>query len=209
MNSGTEISSAGKLNLLIIDTGCTDHIVTQKEVKLNLKNEKEKEMVLRNLHYVPNYEVNLLSVNRCIKFGHKFMFNKNDVKLMSSHGPQVDLIKESGLFHLRITFQGSSECHSTTHNTSKAAIKGGIDLWHQRLGHLNKDDVKRTIGCEDNLKEACETYALGKQSSKPVPKETKNKAQKLLELVHSDILGLFEVHSLNGSRYVIIFTDEC
>ena len=127
---------------------------------------------------------------------------------MLSHGPQVDLIEDSGLFYLKITFQGSSACHSTTHNTSKAAIKGGIDLWHQRLGHLNKDDVKRTIGCEDNLKEVCETCALGKQSSKPLPKKTKNKAQKPLELVYSDILGPFEVPSPNGSRYAITFIDE-
>ncbi|CAB3992896.1 Hypothetical predicted protein [Paramuricea clavata] len=48
---------------------------------------------------------------------------------------------------------------------------------------LNKDDVKRTISCEDNLKEVCETCALGKQSSKPVPKETQNKSQKARELV--------------------------
>ena len=95
-----------QLNLLIIDTGCTDHIVTQKElfenlqpcsvknvkdpkgnlapvegigdvpVKLHLKSGKEEEMVLRNVLYVPNYEVNLLSVNRCVNFGHKFTFKK-------------------------------------------------------------------------------------------------------------------------------------
>ena len=66
-------------------------------VKLHLKNGKEEEMVLRNVLYVPNYEVNLLSVNRCVKFGHKFTFNKNYAKLMLSHGPQVDLIEDSGL----------------------------------------------------------------------------------------------------------------
>ena len=66
---------------------------------------------------------------------------QNDAKLMLSHGPQVDLIEDSGLYYLKIIFQGSSACHSTAHNTSKAAIKGGIDLWHQRLGHLNKDDA--------------------------------------------------------------------
>ncbi len=104
LNGGTETSSgAGKPNHLI-DTGCTDHIITQKElfeklqpcsiknvkdpkgnltpvegigdipVKLQLKNGKEEEMVLRNVLYVPNYEVNLLSVNRSVKFGHKFIF---------------------------------------------------------------------------------------------------------------------------------------
>ena len=58
----------------------TDHIVTQKElfenlqscsaknVKFHLKNRKEEEMVLRSVLYVPNYEVILLSVNRCITF---------------------------------------------------------------------------------------------------------------------------------------------
>ena len=226
------------MNFLIIDTGCTDHIVTQKElfenlepcsvknvkdpkdnltpvegigdvpVKLHLKNGKEEEMVLRNVFHVPNYEVNLLSVNRWVKFGHKFTFKKNDAKLMLGHDPQVDLIEDSGLFYLKITFQGSSACHSTTHNTSRAAIEGGIDLCHQRLGHLNKEDVKCTIGCEDNLKEVCETCALGKQSGKPVPKETKNRAQKPLELVYSDILSPFEVPSLNGFRYATTFIDE-
>ena len=79
-------------------------------------------MVLRNVLYVTNYEVNLLSVNRCVKFGHKFTFNKNNAKLMLNHGPRVDLTKDSGLFYLKISFQMSSACHSTTGNTSKAAI---------------------------------------------------------------------------------------
>ena len=239
MNSGTEASSGtGKPNHLIIDTGCTDHIVTQKElfenlqpcsiknvkdpkgnltpvegvgdvpVKLHLKDGKEEEMILRNVLYVPTYEVNLLSVNRSVKFGHKFIFNESKAKLMLNHGPQVDLTEENGLFYLKITFQRSSASYPTTCNTSKATIKGDINLWHQRLGHLNKDDVKRTIGCEDNLKEVCETCALGKQTSKPVPKETQNKSQKPLELVYSDILGPFEIPSLNGSRYAITFVDE-
>ena len=81
-------------------------------------------------------------------------------------------------------------------------------MWHQRLGHLHKDGVKRTIGYEDDLKEVCETCALGKQSSKPVPKETQSKSQKPLELVYLDIVGPFEVPSLSGSRYVITFIDE-
>lgn len=33
-------------------------------------------------------------------------------------------------------------------------------LWHQRLGHLNKGDVKRNIGCKDKLKEVGETCAI-------------------------------------------------
>jgi hypothetical protein len=77
------------------------------------------------------------------------MFNKGEAKLKLNRGPQVDLTEDSGLFFLRITFQRFSAYESTC-NTSKAAVKGDMNLWHQRLGHLNKEDVKRTIGREDN-----------------------------------------------------------
>ncbi len=161
-----------------------------------MKNGKEEEMVLQNVLYVPNYEVNLLSVNRSVKFGHKFIFNKSEAKLMLNHGPQVDLTENSGLFYLKITFQISSASHSTSCDTSKAAIKRSINLWHQRLGHLNREDVKRTIGCEDNLKEACETCALGKQSS--------NLYQKKRRTSHRNLSNLFtQIYSIH-SKYLAL-----
>ena len=49
---------------------------------------------------------------------------------------------------------------------------------------------------------------MGKQASQPVPKKVVNKAKKALELVYSDILGPFEVASLNGSKYAVTFIDE-
>jgi hypothetical protein len=86
-NNGSEYS-----NYLIVDTGCTDHIINQNNVFANLRPCNEKsvrdpkgnltpvegignvqitvqlkdgkmaEMVLRNVLYVPSYEVSLLSV---------------------------------------------------------------------------------------------------------------------------------------------------
>ncbi|CAB4002240.1 Retrovirus-related Pol poly from transposon TNT 1-94 [Paramuricea clavata] len=140
MNSGTETSSGtGKPNHLIFDTGCTDHIISQKELFENLQ----------------------------------------PCSIKNVKDPKGNFTPVEGI--------------------------GDVPV---KMYHLNKDDVKRTIGCEDNLKEVCETCALGKQSSKPVPKETQNKSQKARELVYSDILGPFEVPSLSGSRYAIIFNDE-
>ena len=62
-------------------------------------------------------------------------------------------------YWLRFPFKGPVEVIVPL-ATSNAAMNGGINLWHQRLGHLNKDDVKRTIGCEDNLKEVCKHVQL-------------------------------------------------
>ena len=94
MSSGSDTSQGvGKPNHLIIDTGCTDHIITQKDlfenlrpcsiksvkdpkgnltpvegigdvpVKLHLKNGKEEEMILRNVLYVSNYDASNLDTN--------------------------------------------------------------------------------------------------------------------------------------------------
>ncbi|XP_046841830.1 uncharacterized protein LOC124435942 [Xenia sp. Carnegie-2017] len=129
MNSGTGINSdSRRLNYIIIDTGCTDHIITKKElfnnlkpcntknfkdpkgkltpiegigdvpVKLLLKNGEEVEMVVQNILYGPNYEVNLLSVNRAVKFGHNFVFKESEANLMLNHGPGIALNKTQVYF---------------------------------------------------------------------------------------------------------------
>ena len=220
----------------IVDTGCSDHIVNQKELFMNLRTVNEKsvrdpkgnltaiegignvpitvelnngkvvELILRNVLYVPNYKVNLLSVNKAVNFGHRFIFNDSKARMVLNDGREINLTKNTGLFFLKVKYQNVAS--PSTCNQTNQTIKRDINLWHKRLGHLNKDDVKRTIGCGDNLKEVCETCALGKQTSKPVLKETQNKSQKPLELVYSDILRPFEVPSLNGSKYAITFIDE-
>ena len=80
-------------------------------VKLHLRHGKEEEMILRNVLYVLTCEVNLLYVNRFVKFGHKFIFNGSKAKLMLNYGPQVDLTQQNGLFYLKITFQRPSASH--------------------------------------------------------------------------------------------------
>ena len=164
------------------------------------------EMVLRNVLYVPSYEVNLLSVNTAVSFGHRFIFHESKARMVLNDGHEINLKKDTGLFFLKVTFRNLID--PVTCNTSKGDIKGDIGLWHKRLGHLNKVDVERTIGCKNNSKDVCETCAMGKQESKPVPKEVQTKAQKALELVYSDILDPFEVASLNGSKYAVTFIDE-
>jgi hypothetical protein len=118
--------------------------------------------------------------------------------LNDSH--ETNLKEDTGMFFLKVTFRNLID--PVTCNTSK----GDIGLWHKRLGHLNK--IERTIGCKNISKDVCETCAMGKQASKPVPKEVQTKAQKALELVYSDILSHFEVASLNGSEYAVTFIDE-
>ena len=177
-----------------MDTGCTDHIINQNNVFENLrpcneksvrdpkgnltpverigdvpitvqlKNEKMAEMVLRNVLYVPSYEVNLLSVNTAVSFGHRFIFHESKARMVLNDGHEINLKKDTGLFFLKVTFRNLID--PVTCNTSKADIKGDIGLWHKHLGYLNKVDVERTIGCKNNSKDVCETCAINGKTSK-------------------------------------------
>ena len=175
-------------------------------IAVELKDGKTTELILRNVLYVPNYKVNLLSVNKAVNFDHRFIFNDSRARMVLSDGREIHLRKNSGLFFLKVTYLNT--VNPSTCNETRQSIKGDIDLWHKRLGHLNKVDVKRTVGCGGDTKDTCETCAMGKQASQPVPKKVVDKAKKALELIYSDILGPFEVASLNGSKYAVTFIDE-
>ena len=128
-NNGSEYS-----NYLIVDTGCTDHIINQNNVfenlcpcneksvrdpkgnltpvegigdmpiKVQLKDGKMAEMILRNVLYVPSYEVNLLSVNTAVSFGHRFIFHESKARMVLNDGHEINLKKDTGLFFLKVTF---------------------------------------------------------------------------------------------------------
>ena len=106
-----ENNSAEMASHIIVDTGCSDHILNQRSLFRNLRTANEKsvrdpngnltavegigdvpitvqlkdgkmaELTLRNVLYVPNYKVNLLSVNKAIKFGHGFIFNDSKARM--------------------------------------------------------------------------------------------------------------------------------
>ena len=49
---------------------------------------------------------------------------------------------------------------------------------------------------------------LGKQSKLPFKKEPASRANKVLDLVHSDVCGPMSVNSLGGACYFVTFIDD-
>ena len=120
-------------------------------ITVELKDGKTTELILRNVLYVPNYKVNLLSVNKAVNFDHRFIFNDSRARMVLSDGREIHLTKNSCLFFLKVTYLNT--VNPSTCNETRQSIKGDIDLWHKRLGHLNKVDVKRTVGCGGDTKD--------------------------------------------------------
>jgi len=91
-------------------------------------------------------------------------------------------------------------------------IEQSVFLWHKRLGHISRERMERLIKnkilhdldftdlniCVDSIK--------GKQT-KHTKKEATRSTQ-LLEIVHTDIYGPFDVNSFKKEIYFITFIDD-
>jgi hypothetical protein len=137
--------------------------------------------------------------------------------------PQIDSLFILDLEHGSVGGPGSLEALVTPETSCIVALRltgvggpGGVtegDLWHRRLAHLGVDAVRSMPGVVNGMPASlskvtlCDSCVLGKQHRQPFTTNMK-RAQKPLELIHSDICGPMQVASLGGARYFILFIDD-
>jgi len=54
----------------------------------------------------------------------------------------------------------------------------------------------------------CGNYMMGKQHKARIPKESSTMSTRKNELIHYDLCGPFLEASLEGSKYIVVFTDD-
>lgn len=160
---------------------------------------------VNKVYYVPELEVNLLSVSQIVSKGHRVVFNSNGAKIFNS---QRQLIASASL--VNNLFKLDVPASSTYALSAKCEMK----LWHQRMAHLNYNSLCKlgTISNAFNISSekrniACDICTLGKSHRLPFPKSD-TATEHCLQLVHSDLVGPMEVNSLAGSRYLLTFLDD-
>lgn len=87
--------------------------------------------------------------------------------------------------------------------------------WHRRLGHMNLQTLQRIrsniagidFSREERLVRECMICATAKSTRLPFP-SSKTNSKKILEIVHSDIMGPMETASISGKRYCLTFIDH-
>lgn len=90
--------------------------------------------------------------------------------------------------------------------------ENSANLWHKRLGHISKERMQRLVKNEilPNLDftdlGVCIDCIKGKQTKHT--KKGATRSTKLLEIVHTDICGPFDVSSFGGESYFITFIDD-
>jgi len=157
-----------------------------------------------------------LSVFRLLSDGFKVDFTINSARLLKDKKVIATGSVFGKMFYLK-TLDGVVNHSNPSESTflTKTLPSDDAILWHNRLGHLSLRAVKKLSGYVDGLKIQgtipdtclCEACIIGKLHWKPFLPVAKRSTTPM-SLIHSDVVGPFQVRSHRGNRYMVLFTDD-
>ena len=229
----------------IIDSGASRHMMFQREILYNCKEFETPEPVglgdgrtvsalgsgkvkvvsqlyhnkkvagwMTDVLYVPKLTRNLFSVNAAtlkgnvISFGHKYCWIRNKKrKLIGTSSPM------GKLYMLNCEVLNSPADKATVAGETEGSSK--IDLWHQRLAHVNVKQLQQLVKNSEGIDlqpegkiNFCEACVHGRMHRLPHIALKDIKSKERLQLVHTDVCGPMRTQSFGGSSYFITFTDN-
>lgn len=116
---------------------------------------------------------------------------------------------------IRQTFQVNTATTRSAAGTKSATQKAEElrELWHLRLGHLNKADVLKILGLPSSLIQNdpeigyCKVGIESKQEQRFIRKPVARTTQPFV-LIHSDLCGPITPPSRSGKSYFIVYIDD-
>uniref|UniRef100_A0A0A9XG27 Retrovirus-related Pol polyprotein from transposon TNT 1-94 n=2 Tax=Lygus hesperus TaxID=30085 RepID=A0A0A9XG27_LYGHE len=207
----------------VLDSGCTHHLaqsnmrtkmfdITMLEQPILIKiadgktisaHERGK-LKLRAGNLVINIEalivdglsLNLLSVSQIVKSGKKVVFANGEARIVINKNKFVSCPLVGKLFVVNFELCDNIE----------QCCVADKNLWHRRLGHINKEDLKKM-----NLpvsKDVCGPCMEGKSKRQPFPRLTEPKSTRVGEYLHTDVGGPVKVPTSDGHRYWQTVVDD-
>lgn len=219
------------LEEFILDSGATQHLMRENLRKymsnimkispINIKIANESTMIakekgcLRVKAKTVNGEVtiniealivkglyrNLLSVIKINKAGIKVIFEK-EVATMKVHDKIIKFPSENGLFMTK--FMVTNNISRGT--TALVSEKSNPNLWHQRLGHINRKGLQ-LLGLPFS-EEVCGTCKEGKATRLPFKEATRPRSRRIGELIYTDVWGPTNIATKDNERYYITVIDD-
>lgn len=191
------------------------------DVELLLKGHKQTTK-LSEVIFVPGLSTNLISVGKITAKGLEVNFDTQKCHIYCGQTIIASATKINGVYELDMEIQQSSDGSELAACSSLEVTNIPMDesmcsqeLWHRRLGHLNRRSMKLLkqgiasgIDYTDSKYTPCVACIKGKQSRLPFPKQSYNRATEKLGLIHSDLCGPMSVSSFSGARYLLTFIDD-
>lgn len=164
---------------------------------------------LSNVFLVNGLKANLLSISQLCDSHHEVHFSLHDCVIVDKKGNTV-------LHGVRTT----NNCYvvaTKSNMTCHTATSSDIDLWHQRLGHVNHTDLDNLakneiiLGIPKHLKApntVCGPCQIGKQIRSSHKKVDASTTTRPLELLHMDLMGPTKSESIGGKKYIFMTVDD-
>jgi transposase InsO family protein len=166
---------------------------------------------LEKTFYVPSFSRNLISVSRLVPFGYSFNFSEISFSLFYKSDCVGNGILSDGLYCINLQNNATYDSMHVNTGTKRCVINDDSSkLWHQRLGHISIERIKRLVneGVLNTLDftnfETCVDCIKGKKTNKS--KKGANRISDILEIIHTDICSP-DMDS-HGQRYFISFIDD-
>ncbi|RVW92788.1 Retrovirus-related Pol polyprotein from transposon TNT 1-94 [Vitis vinifera] len=228
-------------NLWYIDTGCSNHMCGDKSAfsdldetfrnsvtfgdnskvsvmgkgSVRIHSKEKSDQIISNVFFVPDLKTNLLSVGQLQEKGYEIFIKDGVCRIQDE---KLGLIAQVNMTTNRMF---PLYLDNTTQNCFSTKLMDEGWLWHFRYGHLNFGGLK-TLQQKNMVtglppiqtpSQICEECVVGKQHRYQFPKGKSWRANKVLELVHSDICGpinptsngvIWSIHILNRSPTLVV-----
>jgi len=176
--------------------------------------ENNKILVLNNALYVPTIRRNLISVPSLALLGYTCVFGQNVViKINGNFICSGNLSNGLYLVNPTVLEIHNSEISDKSLKRKRHLPKSTSKLWHLRLGHINLKRIDRLVksgvlpSFEVEPISICQSCLEGKMTKRPFSSKG-NRAQGLLDLVHTDVCGPMSIRAREGYRYFVTFIDD-
>lgn len=207
---------------LIIDSGCTEHLINEKyenymtdityldkHVKIfvangqcittskrgKLKVKYQNTTINIDALIVKDVSYNLLSVKKIVEAGFNINFNKYNVKIFNKKTFLRGIV-QGKLYKLQAELCKSEVCN----------ITDATDLWHKRLGHLNRKSLNiLNLPVSNRI---CSPCMEGKATRSPFTPIPKPRTKMTAEMLHTDIAGPIRHQGPNGEKYFMKIIDD-
>eukprot|EP00892_Ulva_mutabilis_P002676 jgi/Ulvmu1/12409/UM009_0059.1 len=121
--------------------------------------------------------------------------------------------KQRRLYRLQCTMMHADEVHEAC-GLRAAGLAVNTYTWHRRLGHPGERALM-AVAAEAQLTEVvagemvphCHACKLAKQARESFVRSS-NRAEKPLDLLHTEVMGPFQVRSWGGKRYAVTLMDD-
>ena len=161
---------------------------------------------LANVYFVKGLKANLISVSQLCDEGLTVVFSATDCRAINAYGVTILQGIRSG-----------NNCYMWEKKIKCMTAQGNVELWHQRLGHMNirnmtnlvhKDLVRGVPKLRFDDKMVCGACNQGKQVKVQHKKVPDVQASAPLDLIHMDLMGPMQKESIGGKKYVFVLVDD-